>query len=515
MSFKRTIPWISQPQYPAPLKGDYKQNLLGYFPNNGIALPTYDLTFAGNAAYGVAPFGKATLFDGTGDYTSAGDAFHSDEYTILVTFNAKVLSADSKGIILKRNIGVSSNIDEIWLYATSSVIGFIAWDAAAAQILNFSASLAPVAGKTYTIGIDIPPGSGTAYMYVNGVQVANAGKTGIIGNTNSQLQFGTRSFNTDARYWNGYIGQAVFWSKRRNDTRELTANPWQIYEPLKRNIYVEASGGGLSANLGLSTETDSAQAITAAKSITLGLVTETGTAQPITASKSATLGLNTEADTAQSITTAKALGLGLNTENDTAQPLTFGLSASLGLATETDTAPALTTAKTLASGLATETDTPLALSASKSLSLGMATETDSAQAITAAKSLTLGLASETDNAIALGAGLSANLGLVSESDQAQPITASKSITLGIVTEAEFAQAVTYYKSIGVLQAAETDSVFALAVQKTLTLGLASETDSALALVFDTGTGDPPDAIFTVPSERRIFMVASERRIFNS
>lgn len=527
----RRIPHYTQPQEAAVIRSEYRNNLLGYFPNDALATPTHDLTFAGEAAYGVTKFGRAILYDGTGDYTTAGDAFYSDEYTILVTFNANLLNADNKGVIVKRNLGTGAGTNELWLEVTSTAITFHVWNGP--EKLNISAAISPVAGKTYTVGLDIPPGSGTAYMYVNGALVATGSKTGAIVNGTAELQFGALVGGAIARYWNGYIGPAAFWSKRRSDTQQLSANPWQILTPRRRQIYVSSAGG--SVTLGLNTETDTALAISASKSVTLGLVTDTSTAQAITVLKSATLGINTETDTALSITTAKAVGLGLNTETDTAQPLTFGLSVTLGLASETDTAAPLTAQKTLTAGMALETDTASEVSGGKALSLGLLAETDTAPAITAGKAFTLGLASETDTAQPLGSGLSASLGLASETDiahpvtvtkslilgipvetqSAQPIAATKSITLGLVTEAEFAQAVTYYRSIGVLQAAETDSVFALSSQKALTLGIVSETDFALALVLGSGTGDPPDAIFTVPSERRIFKVASERRIFNS
>lgn len=239
----RLIPHYTQPQEAAVIRSEYRNNLLGYFPNDGLATPTYPLTFAGNAAYGVTKFGKAILYDGTGDYTSAGDAFYSDEYTILVTFNANVLNADNKGVIVKRNLGTGAGTNEIWLEVTSSGISFHAWQSGGAEILNFGGGLAPVAGKTYTVGIDIPPGSGTAYMYVNGALAATGSKTGTIVNGTADLQFGALVGGAAARYWNGYIGPAAFWSKRRSDTQQLSANPWQILTPRKRQIYVNTVSG--------------------------------------------------------------------------------------------------------------------------------------------------------------------------------------------------------------------------------------------------------------------------------
>lgn len=236
-------PRTEQPQGPVPLRKELYENLLGYFPNSENDLPTYPLTFAGNAAYGVTEFGRATKFDGAGDYTSAGDAFYSDEYTILVTVNANLLNADPKGIIIKRNLGTSASTNEIWLTATSTTIEMYAWQSGGTRILTLQSSLVPVAGQTYTIGLDIPPGSGTAYMYINGALVASASKTGIIVDSATDLQFGCMGSGVAARYWNGYIGPAAFWSKRLPNTQDLTANPWAILEDEKFPVWFSATTG--------------------------------------------------------------------------------------------------------------------------------------------------------------------------------------------------------------------------------------------------------------------------------
>lgn len=236
-------PRTEQPQGPVPLRKELYENLLGYFPNSGNDQPTHPLTFAGNATYAETEFGRATKFDGAGDYTSAGDAFYSDEYTILVTVNANVLNADPKGIIVKRNLGTSASTNEIWLTATSTTIEMYAWQSGGTRILTLQSSLVPVAGQTYTIGIDIPPGSGgTAYMYVNGVQVASASKTGIIVDSATDLQFGCMGSGVAARYWNGYIGPAAFWRKRLPNTQELTASPWAILEDEEIPVWFTAGG---------------------------------------------------------------------------------------------------------------------------------------------------------------------------------------------------------------------------------------------------------------------------------
>lgn len=241
-------PRTEQPQGPVPLRKELYENLLGYFPNSGNDLPTYPLTFAGNAAYGVTEFGRATLFDGNGDYTSAGDAFYSDEYTILVTVNANLLDTNARSIIAKRNIGIAANVNEIWLYASATSVVFYCWNGSTSFILT-SSGFTPVAGETFTVGLDIPPGTGTAYMYINGVQVASGSKTFVISNSNTELQFACRSNGDNLRYWNGYIGQAVFWGKQLPNTQELTANPWAILEDEEFPVWFSTGAGPTLVNV--------------------------------------------------------------------------------------------------------------------------------------------------------------------------------------------------------------------------------------------------------------------------
>lgn len=438
-------PRTEQPQGPVPLRKELYENLLGYFPNSGNDLPTHPLTFAGNATYGVTEFGRATKFDGSGDYTSAGDAFYSDEYTILVTVNANLLNADPKGIIVKRNIGTGAGTNEIWLTATSTTVEMYAWQSGGTRILTLQSSLVPVAGQTYTIGIDMPPGSGTAYMYINGVLVASASKTGVIVNGTAELQFGALGSGVAARYWDGYIGPAAFWSKQLPNTQELTVSPWAVLEDKETPVWFSAATG--SVTLGQATETDTAQALSSSKVTTLGGTTGTDNAQALSVSKSVTAGTATSSDAAQTLTSSKnttvsvvsgtdaaqalqvskSVTIGTVTDTSTAQALTTGGGVNLGTVTDTSTAQALTTSKVTSLSQVTSIDTPVAVSVSKSYSLGIATETDTSVALTAVKSLQAAVS--TDTATALNTSKSVTIGTVVDMLSVQPLSTSHTVSL--------------------------------------------------------------------------------------
>lgn len=99
-------------------------------------------------------------------------------------------------------------------------------------------------------------------------------------------------------------------------------------------------------------------------SASIGLASETDTAFSMSASKSSSVGLATETDTAFGLSSSKSLGVGLASETDSAFPVTHSVSRSIGLATETDTAfPLATSSKTMGVGQAIEHDIALPMRA--------------------------------------------------------------------------------------------------------------------------------------------------------
>jgi hypothetical protein len=169
----------------------------------------------------------------------------------------------------------------------------------------------------------------------------------------------------------------------------------------------------------------------------------------------------------------------LTVETDSAFGVTSAKTLAAGLATETDSALALVAAKALAAGLATETDSAFGITWRRSRTAGLATETDTALAAVAVKAV--GIASETDSALAAARVKARAAGLATETDSAFGVTWSRSRPVGLNTESDSALAAALLKARAAGLTAETDAVLAATWRKAKVAGLADETDAALAV----------------------------------
>lgn len=207
-----------------------------------------------------------------------------------------------------------------------------------------------------------------------------------------------------------------------------------------------------SVAVGLTTETDTAQAVARAKSRAAGQPAETGTSQPVARSKRRAEGLSTETDTAQAVGRRKSRAVGLNSDAESALTVTRSKRVTLGLATETDAS--------------------LALVDSQQAQLGMAAETDTAPAVTRRKNRAAGQPAESGSALAVTRSKSRSVALTGQTDLAFPLVSSKRRTLGI--------------------AVDTATALPAGRGKARSIGLATETDTALALsIGDGSTTTPP------------------------
>jgi hypothetical protein len=124
---------------------------------------------------------------------------------------------------------------------------------------------------------------------------------------------------------------------------------------------IAAAGGGQTVEVGQTTETDSAFALTFTKAKAVGLNTETDSALAAIAVRAFAVGQATETDSVFATTFSKAKVVGLNTETDEAFALGSGRLISVGQATETDSVFSVSRLKALVVGLATETDSALSV----------------------------------------------------------------------------------------------------------------------------------------------------------
>lgn len=181
----------------------------------------------------------------------------------------------------------------------------------------------------------------------------------------------------------------------------------------------------------------------------------------------------------------QTVAIGQSSETDTAQAVTATVSSitAIGQASETDAAQALAARLSRAIGQAFETDTAHALAAAQRKALGQAAETDTAQAFATVQRKAVGQAIETDSAQPIAYSAPGTIGQVLETDAAQPIVAKQARAIGQASETGFAQPITAGTGIAVAigMALEIDTAGAFVAPLLVAIGQALEVDAARAM----------------------------------
>lgn len=206
---------------------------------------------------------------------------------------------------------------------------------------------------------------------------------------------------------------------------------------------------GISATIGQTTSTATAQAIAHAKSRTPAQCTETDTAQAITRKKTTLLGQCTETALAQNVMEPTAFLVTQCTETDLAQPITVNPYRRLiNRSLETDLSQAIshfTLVQHFEPGAFVFTDFETS-SVPQLVILGQASETDLAQTVTWRPQRRLaGQVTETDLAQAATSRKQKTLGFPTSIDTAQTILLHKRIIIGQATTQHTAQSVTVHR----------------------------------------------------------------------
>jgi hypothetical protein len=124
-------------------------------------------------------------------------------------------------------------------FGASSTVDFIVFNTAGS---NFSASTPALAsGTAYTI-LAIATSNGNLEIWVNGVRLATGTYTGTLRSPKNSVEnalIGNRFSVSES--FNGSIGLLARWSGNLPVNQySLTTNPWQIFQPDNKPIYVEA-----------------------------------------------------------------------------------------------------------------------------------------------------------------------------------------------------------------------------------------------------------------------------------
>lgn len=253
----------------------------------------------------------------------------------------------------------------------------------------------------------------------------------------------------------------------------------------------ELESGATNQAVGLSSETDSALAVTIRKEIEAGLSSETDAALAVTGARIKPVGLASETDSALDVTPVAPtiVAVGLASETDSALAVDRSRGFNVGLSAEADTAQPVTGSRTKPVGIASEADSAQSVLASKSIAVGIASEADSAQSVDITRFKAVGLAEETDAALgvsAVGPG-AVEVGLAEETDTAQPITIRKEATADQAAETDSALSITPARIVDVGLSSETDTAQVITFRREVELGIAGETDSALDVTVTGGT----------------------------
>lgn len=283
----------------------------------------------------------------------------------------------------------------------------------------------------------------------------------------------------------------------------VSAGRWVAMHALSR------PAAGINVSVGLSSEADSAFAISRAKLKSVGLSSESDSAFLIARNKLIAAGLSLESDSAFSIAFSKLLSVGLTIENDSSLNIARSKVMSIGIANETDSALAVTIVNAIivAISQAIESDSAFSISRSKFRSIGIGNEIDDALSVFRSKIKSVGISNELDTAflVAVSNAIIVSISQAIESDSALSVIRSKNRAVMLSIESNLALAISVVRRYAIGQASENEFSFALDIIKSISIGLAIESDISLPILFSGGAvarkathGRPSHGISTRP-----------------
>lgn len=242
----------------------------------------------------------------------------------------------------------------------------------------------------------------------------------------------------------------------------------------------DASGGGRNINVGLVTETDTAQVFSQAKAKDVAQSQSTNTALTLSSIKTVTVGLVTETDTAQGFAAKrkqKQIGQGQQTDAALSITVSQTRSVDVGQVVETDTAFRIDPPHT------SEYDQALPIAVSQgggpqNVPVGQVTEASLAQPVARSKALGVGQGSESDQSLSVARTKAQSVQTSTETDESQPISASKARNVGQTTEVDAPQSINHVKSVQIGLVTESNAPVSVDKAKNKALNQAVETDLA-------------------------------------
>lgn len=236
--------WTSQPQYPTELdkSNPLLRGLIAAYDQNGIELLTGTPPTSITAPPTSTSFGMGRLFAGGSEVMQGKELLVTvNNYTTITFFRADFASTSGvrQGIFDTQVAGAAGNrLRLIWLDATS---GFY---------IDTNGGYAYTAKPTFASGdqlaIAFTKGTGTltGALYANGValattQAAFSTDTGVP-TTAAPMYLGDDVEFTSGKRLNGAMLLHLHFSRvlSASEIRSVSANPWQIFAPQRRNNYI-------------------------------------------------------------------------------------------------------------------------------------------------------------------------------------------------------------------------------------------------------------------------------------
>lgn len=251
----------------------------------------------------------------------------------------------------------------------------------------------------------------SARAWVNGLEMAGSASSNhaIISSNNTLGQAGTGSLTND---YDGRMRLFVLFDSQLPAPvcQALSSNPWQLFAPLRRRIWVPApAGADVSTALTGSAATTSAGTVTPSTSVaaageaatasagslvpssSLALAGEAATASAGTLTQGSSVALSGEASTAAAGTLAPSVTIGLTGESVTASAGTITYNASGDTSVALSGQAVTASAGTLAPSLSLAATGQAATASAGTVACGTSLACSGTELVTAAGTLTLGI----------------------------------------------------------------------------------------------------------------------------
>ena len=400
-----TKPWLVQPQYPAITNsGEFKAVFSANTKNGGATLTT--------EVPRATVLGVGTLLTlGSAETRAIAPSISvGASWSILI-----VIRPESKANLYPYIIGISGAANAFGLaWNHGSFAGRPTWyDGTSVQDSGITLPI----GETHVVGLTYNA-TGNIYSWF---------KDGVGGNSYAGVNTGTGSWQFAAATSEGStvvmpalaFADAVISPARM---KELTANPWQLFEPLNDEIWIAAATTGAIA-----TNTSNNASSSASLTIATALAANTGNQASAAANLSITTPLSTTAANQASSSAALTIATALSTSASNQASSAASLSIATPLAT--NTVNAATSAANLTGAAAGALATVSANQATSSAALTIATALQAGTANQAASSAALTIATQLATAVANQAASSAALTIATALTTQASNQASSSATL--------------------------------------------------------------------------------------